>query len=132
MKNENLEKKLKKFFQNKKEFLFGYLFGSQAYQNTVKESDVDVALFLDEKKCSDFSAEKLKLLPQISRFLKKEADVLILNSAPPFLKYVVIKEGKLIFERSQGKRIDFELKTLQEYFDFQPVLEMYHQELLAK
>ncbi|MDI6603153.1 MAG: nucleotidyltransferase domain-containing protein [Patescibacteria group bacterium] len=127
----NIAKILKNFFGKKKEVLFCYLFGSLAYQNFTKKSDVDLAVYLDEKKCKDFFEKRLELISQISPLLKKEADIVVLNTAPLFLKYVILQEGKLIFERDKGKRIDFELKIVNEYFDFKPILEKYRQRLLS-
>lgn len=128
----NLIKTLKNFFQKKEEVLFCYLFGSLAYQNFLKKSDVDLGVYLDEKKSKDFFEKRLELISETSSLLKKEVDIVILNTAPPFLKYVILKEGKLIFERDKGKRIDFELKAINEYFDFKPFLEKYHQRLLTR
>ena len=129
---KNLIKLLKKALLKKKEVLFCYLFGSRAYQNFIQKSDVDIAVFLDEKKTKDFFDERIELISQITQKLKKEVDVVVLNTAPPFLKYVVLKEGKLIFERNREKRIDFELKSFNEYFDFKPILEKYYQKLLTR
>ena len=86
-------------------------------------------MYLDEK-VQDLFDKRLELISQISHRLKKEVDIVILNEAPLFLRYVIVKEGKLIFERNSQKRIDFGLKTMREYFDFKPTLEKYHQRLL--
>ena len=111
--------------------MFCYLFGSQTTKNTVSDSDVDLAVFFEKNQVNDFFERRLELIGELSKLLGKEADVVVLNTAPPFLRYVVLKEGKLIFERDKGKRIDFELKSLNEYFDFKPILEKYHQRLLT-
>lgn len=129
-KHQEILKKLKNFFLEEKEILFCYLFGSAAHGKTIPKSDVDLAVYLDNKRCKDFFEKRLELIAIFSQKLKKEADVVILNTAPPFLRYVVLKEGKLIFEKNRGERIDFELKAINEYFDFKPVLEMYHQKIL--
>ncbi|MCD5396379.1 MAG: nucleotidyltransferase domain-containing protein [Candidatus Pacebacteria bacterium] len=68
---------------------------------------------------------------EFSRFLGREVDVVILNTASPFLRFVVIKEGKLIYEKDKSQRIDFELKSLNEYFDYKPILELYRQKILS-
>lgn len=128
---QEISQSLKKFFATEKGVLFCYLFGSMAYQKTTSKSDIDLALYLDDKKCKDFFEKRLELISQTSRILKKEVDIVILNTAPPFLKYVVLKEGKLIFSRDEGKRIDFELNVINDYFDFKPILEMYNQRLLT-
>lgn len=129
--SDNLMEVLEKFFLQKRGVLFCYLFGSFAYQNFTSKSDIDIAVFLDEKKNRDFFKKRLELIAELSRLLKREVDVIILNSLHSiFLKYVILKEGRLIFEKDKGKRIDFELKTLNEYFDFRPALKMYQQRML--
>lgn len=125
---------LGKILHKERGVLFCYLFGSQATKNAVSESDVDLAVYFDQKLVKDFFEKRLELIAATSKALKKEADIVVLNTAPPFLRYVVLKEGELIFERNKrnkGKRIDFELKSINEYFDFKPVLEKYHQRLLT-
>lgn len=129
---QKLIKALKGFFKDKKEVLFCYLFGSFAMENFISKSDVDLAVFLDEKRCKDFFDKRLELISQLSKILKKEVDVIVLNDTrSPFFKYVILKEGKLIFERDEEKRIDFELETLNQYFDFKPTLEKYYQRMLT-
>ena len=49
-----------------------------------------------------------------------------------FLKFVIVKEGKVIFERNHLKRVEFELKTLQEYFDFKPFIEKYDEAFIKQ
>lgn len=119
-----------KILQKERGILFCYLFGSRATKNAISGSDVDLAIYFDKNRVKDFFEKRLGLIAEISRVLKKETDIVVLNTAPPFLRYVILKEGKLIFERDKGKRIDFELKSLNEYFDFKPILEKYHQRLL--
>jgi len=121
---------LKRFLFQNKEILFCYLFGSQTTQNIAPESDVDLAIYFDAGIVKNFSDRRLELTAEISKFLKREADITILNTVPPFLGYVILKEGKLIFERDQSKRIDFELKKLNEYFDFKPIIKKYNERLL--
>ena len=127
---QNLIKLSKKIFQEEEGVLFCYLFGSQVTKNLVPESDVDLAIYLDESKVKNFSDKRLELIAKISKVLKRETDVIVLNTVYPFLGYVILREGKLIFERNQAKRISFELKKLNEYFDFKPILEMYNERLL--
>lgn len=111
--------------------LFGYVFGSTATNSRRKGSDVDVAVYLDPR-CKDrFFEIRLELLDQLTRALGSEADVTVLNTAAPFLRYVAVREGVLAFDRSPEARISFELKVLNEYFDYQPVLERYRARLAA-
>lgn len=45
---------------------------------------------------------------------------------------MIIKEGKIIFEKNHEKRVDFEFKTMREYYDFQPFLKEYNKIYLER
>jgi len=107
--------------------LFAYLFGSQLGEYADKTSDADIAVMLSRKTSKEERFElRLKLAGEISKVLKKEADVIILNDTKSlFFKYVIIKEGKLIYEKSEVESAEFESLTLGLYFDFRPFLEEY-------
>lgn len=130
----NIEKhknQLNKIF-NENGVEFAYLFGSLAYKNFTLQSDVDLAIYLDKKTTKDFFDKRLDLIKKASQLFKRDADIIILNTAPIFLKYVIIKEGKLIFNKNDSKRIDFELKSINEYFDYMPTLKIYNKRILSK
>ncbi|OQX53256.1 MAG: hypothetical protein B5M48_03785 [Candidatus Omnitrophica bacterium 4484_213] len=130
---EDLVEDLRIFFQSQGEILFCYLFGSFAYRNFTSKSDIDIAVYLDRKKCRDLFKKRLSLIADLSRDLKKETDVIILNDiSSVFFEYVILKEGKLIFERDKEKRIEFEMKVLNQYFDFKPIMERYNQRMLSQ
>jgi len=69
---------------------------------------------------------KLKLIDQIGHALKSDRiDILILNlTKSPGLKYSVLKEGILIFEK-EPFRVIVEPKILNEYLDFNKMLSKY-------
>ncbi|MBI2050819.1 MAG: nucleotidyltransferase domain-containing protein [Parcubacteria group bacterium] len=113
----------------RKDVLFGYVFGSAATGGSRKGSDVDLAVYLDPAFRARFFDIRLELLEQFTRSLGSEADVVVLNTAAPFLRYVAMREGIVAFEGSREARIDFELKALNEYFDYQPVLAQYRARL---
>ena len=81
--------------KKKEEFCFAILFGSRDYEKSVSTSDIDLAVYLDEKKCRDFFEKRLELISQISQILHKDADILVLNTASPFFK-VCSFEGRKI------------------------------------
>ncbi len=63
------EKEVKEFLQKQDQIELAYLFGSVAYGEQGKLSDIDLALFLDESLDKE---ERFKLkLTLISRFFKK-------------------------------------------------------------
>lgn len=81
-------------------------------------SDYDFAVYFSEIKSARMFSIKLDLIAQISRTLKTDrVDIVILNlTKSPELKYTIVKEGILIFERTPFKVL-VEPKILNEYFD---------------
>jgi hypothetical protein len=55
-----------------------------------------------------------------------------LNDAHLELRYKVLSEGIIVFERDAEKRIDFEIKTLKGYLDFKPFLDKNYESLMEK
>ncbi len=118
--------KTRKVLQEEESVSLCYVFGSVAQNRAGNKSDIDLAVYLSSECSEDFFAIRLRLIEKFTREFSFEADVIILNTASPFLRYVVVKEGKLLMERSLEARIDFELKAMRDYFDYKPILEMYN------
>ena len=104
---------LKSLLKEEDSVLFGYLFGSYATGNYSKSSDVDIALYLKE----DSLDERLELIYRLSKALKKDIDLLVLNDAKNiYLLDDVLQNGILVKDGSE--RVDFELKKEHEILDF--------------
>lgn len=119
--------KLKDIFRDYPEIKLVYFFGSRAINKSGPLSDYDFAFYfnkINKKKILDI---KFILFDRIGRLLKTDKiDIVILNLAEkPELKYRIIKEGKLIFEREPYKLLA-EPKILNEYFDFHNLLSRYN------
>lgn len=106
-----------------------YVFGSVAQENPHRESDVDIAVLLSDALSQEERFElRLKLIGALSRTLKKPVDVVVLNdTASLFFKYVILKEGQLLYQKSEEQRLDFESRLMSLYFDYQPFLEQCQQ-----
>lgn len=126
-----MRQKIAEVLESEERVLFAYIFGSTATGTERKGSDVDVALYLVPESAEGSFDIRLELMEKLTRAISKDVDVVVLNAASPFLRYVALKEGQLVLERAQGARIDFELKALNEYFDYKPIMEMYHNRLRA-
>jgi hypothetical protein len=124
-------KEIKKIFLNHK-VIFAYLFGSQIEGNIGGLSDIDIAIYFDEKiPESERFDRKLKIAAEFSFLLKRDdIDIVVLNDAYPLLQHRIIKQGKIIFSSDEKKRIDFEVKAVLRYLDFKPLLEKYTKETL--
>ena len=126
-------KEMSKIFAKHK-VVFAYLFGSQATGKAVKSSDVDIAIMLDENIDAKKRFEiRCKIIPQLSKLFRKETEVVVLNDTKSILfKFIIIKEGKMIYEKNHEKRFVFELKTMNEYYDFAPFIEKYNKAYLKR
>ncbi|HBO16479.1 MAG: putative nucleotidyltransferase [Candidatus Moranbacteria bacterium GW2011_GWE2_35_2-] len=118
----------------KHKVVFAYLFGSQATGKAIKNSDIDIAIMLskdiDAKKRFDI---RCKIISELSKIFKKETEVVILNDTKSILfKFVIIKEGKLIYAKDHGEKLEFELKTMNDYYDFAPFIEKYNEAYLKR
>jgi predicted nucleotidyltransferase len=127
MRINDLRKNLLPIFKKYKEIKLVYLFGSQATGKTGPLSDYDFAIYLEERDKKKIFDIKLELLASISQALQTDkVDIVVLNTVEaPELKYNIIKEGKLIFERESFKLV-VEPRILNEYFDFHMTLLRYN------
>lgn len=128
MKNEGLKiKELRKIFKLYPEIKLVYLFGSRAKKDTGPLSDYDFAIYVETKDAKKRGELQLELIAELSRFLKTDKiDLVMLNlTESPELKYNIIKDGKLIFEK-EPYRVLVEPTILNEYFDFRMCLLKYN------
>ena len=96
------------------------------------DSDIDIAGYFNSK-TKDLSSKRLKLSKKISFYAKRDSEIVVLNEIKSiFFKFVIIKEKILIFENDHNARIDFELKTMNKYYDFKPFLKKYNQFYLER
>lgn len=110
-----------------------YLFGSQARGQAGPLSDIDVAVLLDPDLGKQAAVERqLDLMVALDDLHPREVQVTLLNHASPMLVYQVVRDGILLYERSRPRRIDFEVRATQRYFDIQPMLEFHAQVLMRQ
>ena len=120
MTSSNLdEKKLSNIFKLFPEIKLVYFFGSRASWKIGPLSDYDFAVLLDEKDAQKRFKTRIEILSKLSEaFSTDKIDVVVLNDAKsPELKFSIIKDGKIIYEKEPYKVL-FEPKILNEYFDF--------------
>ena len=94
---------------------FAYLFGSHAMDKATALSDIDIAVFLDNR--VDPLHYRLKLVETFTRVAKNEnIDIVVLNQATPLLKHEVIGAG-IVLKEAREERLLFETEVLREYLD---------------
>ena len=123
---KTLKKALETLGRAHREILAVYLFGSEATGEASPLSDLDVAVFLDEKRVrpAKFFACQSQLTVELMQSCRRsDVDLVLLNEATPLLAYEVISSGSLAYERDHGRRVMFEAGALRRYFDLKPFFE---------
>lgn len=105
------------------EVRLAFLFGSQATGRARPDSDVDVALLVDDAEVRDPGATG-RTLRRIAGRLGREVastrlDLVLLNQAPALLRHGVLRDGLVLWERSPGERARFARRTIRDHQDTQ-------------
>jgi len=93
-----------------------YAFGSAARGVAGPLSDVDLAVLLAPMPTWDEEQELRAALAAI----EPKVDVVLLNTAPPVLRYEVITSGRCLVARDPAEHAEFEITSLSRFLDFQP------------
>jgi len=116
-------RKIIHYFQSRDEVSALYLFGGLAKDRKTAESDIDIAILIDESrlKRKNFELLRKKYFAVSPTFSMRPIDIVILNTAPLFLKYQVLKTGKILFDRNRKLRVRFTERAIVDYLDFKPI-----------
>jgi len=93
-----------------------YAFGSAA-RGQPDARDVDVAVLLDRR--LDWEAERELRAAVLAA--EPRADLVVLNDAPPALRWEVLTGGHCLLGRDPRTQAEFEIVSLSRFLDFQPV-----------
>lgn len=123
MKANSSIRRIVDYFKDKDEVNAVYIFGSAACGRQTKASDIDIAVLVDVAKLKkkSFNALRNKYYIDSPHLSMRPLDIVILNTAPPFLKHRIIKTGKVIFGRDKKKRVRFAADAILEYLDYKPI-----------
>lgn len=108
-----IKETLSKYLYNNKSIKFAYLFGSYFDNTFTNESDVDLALYLEDKSLDN----QLQLTYELSKLLKKDIDLIVLNN----IKNIYLLENilnKNIILKDSEERIDFEIIKEHDILDY--------------
>jgi predicted nucleotidyltransferase len=105
-----------------------YAFGSAARDTAGTLSDVDVAVLLDAR--LDWDAER-ELRGRLAGAVPG-VDLVILNEAPPAVRFEIVTDGRCLFARDPREQAEFEIVSLSRFLDFQPVRRVQQEYLHAR
>jgi predicted nucleotidyltransferase len=112
-----------------------YLFGSYAEGKTSPMSDIDIGIVLsaDRASSADLSGLYNELYDLFTDVFPEESvDIVFLQRAGLEISFDAISHGTLLFESSEGKRFEYEEKTLILYADFKPLLDEFNYAVLNR
>lgn len=124
---EALIEQLKTVLSQRTEIAVAYLYGSHAKGVTHRFSDVDVAVLLDEHvPPGDYPyGYRAELTADLIKALRTDrVDLVIANEAPPFLRFQIVRYGRVVFSRFEEHRIAFQIKTFKDYNDVKRILDV--------
>lgn len=123
MKMNNSIRRIIDYFQQRDEVCVLYIFGSYGSCKETKESDIDIAVLIDETRLKkiDFASLKKTYYSASPTFSIQPVDIVILNTAPTFLKYHILKTGTVLYDKDRNLRIRFSANTIIEYLDYKPI-----------
>ena len=109
----------------REEILEAYLFGSRPREGVRTDSDVDVAVYVDEA-CADDGhwGYQAELTTDLMAMLgTNEVDVVVLNKAPILLYHRVLRDGVRFLSRDLRATTTRLGQALSRYFDFLPQID---------
>ena len=97
-----------------------YVFGSVAKENLNPLSDLDFGVLLSCKlsKKKRFSKHLQLIGIFCDTFHTDEIDIVVMNDAPIYFCYNIMRSGKLLFVRNKSELIDFHENIVKKHLDF--------------
>jgi uncharacterized protein len=96
------------------------LFGSTARGKAGPQSDIDLGILLEP-----YSPElRFKVEAELGRAARKGVDIVLLDEAPPLLRFEITRDGVLLFEREEGLWTAFKAKAMVDWWEWAPTARM--------
>ena len=120
-------RKLGDYFRERSDLAAVYLFGSVARGTAGTASDIDVGALYRATPGSTLEAQPFADEAALSQLLGRSVQLIAMNTAPVDLVHRILRDGILIIEPDRSRRIAFEVRSRNEYFDLLPILREYRQ-----
>lgn len=114
--------RLSEALEPRAEILEAYLFGSHARGQARPDSDIDVAVYIDEERAEEGDwGYRAKLATALMAALRADdVDIVVLNRAPVLLYHRVLRDGVRLISRDLRATTARAGQALSRYFDFLP------------
>jgi uncharacterized protein len=91
------------------------LFGSVTRRGTLAR-DIDIGVWVTAEETSELA----HIDTALGRALRCPVDVILLNTAPPLLRFEVARDGAVLVERRPGAWSDFRARAMIDWWDWAP------------
>lgn len=113
-----MEQHIKEYFEDKKDVVAVYLFGSQATGKAGDRSDVDIGIVADGKNPEPIIEKRLIFISELSRIMRKDVHPVILNFASKQLIRQIFEKGKCILVNDKKRLARLKMFEFAELADF--------------
>lgn len=111
-----------------------WLFGSVARGAARPDSDVDVGVLYREDPPRTLAGigQVFNLEQELTEITDLPIQVVALNRAPVDLIIRVLRDGKLLLGQDSLRRVDFEVRSRNEFWDLEPYLRLYRGQIATR
>lgn len=120
------------YFTKRSEVMALYLFGSFDTPFERADSDIDIALLVFKGDKKELEVLKSEYYGASPGFSMRTIDIVILNTAPTYLKHRILKTGRILLDKNISQRKEFTTIVLQEYFDYKPIEDLCSSKLKSR
>jgi predicted nucleotidyltransferase len=106
---------LRECLERHPEVRLAVLFGSAARGESRERSDVDLGLRLVPGRLPDAALEA-----DLGRAAGRAVDLVILDSAPPLLRFEISRDGRVVVERDPHAWSNFHARAMVDWWDWAP------------
>jgi len=110
---ERVRKRAPSILAGYPEVAYALVFGSVARGEAHARSDLDLAVGGDLR-----GLRRLELEHELEVALDVPVQVVVLEEAPPALRFRAFRDGVLLSERDHDRRIGDQIRAVQEYLDY--------------
>jgi len=114
----NIHENIKSFFENKKDIVAVYLFGSYADGKEHSSSDVDLAILFGNRDREAVNQKLDEYLVALSRNLRKDVHLTAMDSAGEELLKQIFKNGKCLVVNEPKKLAVFKMMAFSKIVSF--------------
>jgi uncharacterized protein len=106
------------YFSSRPEVAAVYLFGSYARDRQHQTSDVDIGILFEMDARGQFYENIEKYSNDLSRLLRKDIHLVVMNNAGEFLAKQIFSKGKCILQRNKSLVSQYQMKMYSMIAEF--------------